>query len=277
MIVSYKERKIYMKKIISILLALTAALSFFAISASARVLGDVNNDKKANSSDALKILQYSVGIIDEINEKSADVNCDGQINSVDALIVLNISIENYDGPTEVELKETVIDPIIETGKFTLSTTVETDEGTTPVTIMVKGSDMCVSMKVSGLNVRMLMLKGKAYIVFPIIEGVTGYYTEIDSSELDGIDFSNIALAKSGTYTGSKYVTQSGKKYTVDSYKYEDGSTSDFYFLNGKWVKSVSVTDGVQDTQEISEFKSGVTDSYFSLKGYSKIDASNLAI
>lgn len=266
-----------MKKIISISLALLTAFSAFAFSASARVLGDVNGDKKTNSIDALQILQYSVGTIEIIDEKVADINCDGRVNSSDALIALNISTENYNGPTEVELKETVIDPIVKSGKFTISTSVQTEDGLTPVTIMVKGNDLCVAMKVSGLDVRMLKLGKKVYMVFPIVEGVMGYYTEINSADLDGIDFSNLALTNAGTYTGSKYVTQSGKKYTVDSYKFSDGSTSDYYFLNGKWAKTVSVIDGAQEVQEITDFKAGVTESYFSIKGYSYIDASELSI
>ena len=77
-----------MKKILSILISVILAVSAFAISASARVLGDVNGDKTANSSDALKILMYSVGTLEKIDTVAADVNCDGNINAVDARWIL---------------------------------------------------------------------------------------------------------------------------------------------------------------------------------------------
>ena len=67
-----------MKKILSILLSAILAASALGISASARTLGDVDGNKSANSSDALKILMYSVGTLDTIDEKLADVNCDGK-------------------------------------------------------------------------------------------------------------------------------------------------------------------------------------------------------
>lgn len=57
-------------------------------------LGDVNGDRKINSSDALMVLQYSTRMI-ELNstqKTAADVNGDGKINSSDALEILKYSI-----------------------------------------------------------------------------------------------------------------------------------------------------------------------------------------
>ena len=114
-----------MKKFISILLSAILAVSALGITASARLLGDVDGSKNTNSLDALKILMYSVGKIDTIDEKAADVNCDGKVNSLDALTVLRVCVGTYEGPTEVDLKPEVIDPIMKTGKFTLGTVVDT--------------------------------------------------------------------------------------------------------------------------------------------------------
>lgn len=57
-------------------------------------LGDVNNDGKINSSDALLILQSAVGKItlSTTQALSADVNKDGKINSSDALKVLQYAV-----------------------------------------------------------------------------------------------------------------------------------------------------------------------------------------
>lgn len=81
-----------MKKIIAVISALSLAASL-TIGTSAANLGDVNGDGKINSSDALSVLKYSVGI----NEKgfikdNADVNRDGSINSMDALKILKVCV-----------------------------------------------------------------------------------------------------------------------------------------------------------------------------------------
>ena len=54
----------------------------------ARVPGDVNEDGKINSRDALAVLRYAAGQDVSINTANADVNEDGKINSRDALAIL---------------------------------------------------------------------------------------------------------------------------------------------------------------------------------------------
>lgn len=265
-----------MKKIISLLLSVILAAAMLGVSASARVLGDVDGDKAANSVDALKILLYSVGSDESINARLADVNCDGKVNSVDALIVLNISVGDYDGPTTVEYKTDVVDPILKTGKFTLSTIVDSvDENNkptkVPTTIMVDGKNMCVSMKVSGMDARLLILNGKAYMVLPLLK----VYVEMSEEDIGDLDFSNINVGADQTYIGSSFVKEGSKTYTVDSYKSSDGTVSDYYFLNGKWSRLVSIDGSTKESQEITDFKAGVNSSYFSLKGYTAIDPSLL--
>ncbi len=81
-----------MKKFISVLSALSIAAAL-SVGSSAALLGDVNNDGKINSTDALCVLQYSVGItVKNFDELNADVTKDGQINSADALKILRISV-----------------------------------------------------------------------------------------------------------------------------------------------------------------------------------------
>ncbi len=70
--------------------------------------GDVNGDGKTNSSDALRILQYSVGKITEIDKAYADANHDGKINASDALIALQISVESYKGDLWFDMEDVVL-------------------------------------------------------------------------------------------------------------------------------------------------------------------------
>ena len=62
------------------------------------LLGDVNGDGFVNSTDALIILSFDVGLpipqafLDLINAGFGDVNSDGFTNSTDALIVLSFDV-----------------------------------------------------------------------------------------------------------------------------------------------------------------------------------------
>ncbi len=252
------------------------AASALGISASARTLGDVDGNKTTNSYDALKVLTYSVGAIDSIDEKAADVNCDGTINSSDALLALRISVGLYDGPTEVDLKPEVIDPIVKTGKYTFSTTFDTEDEngnpeSLPVTIMVNGKNLCALMKYSGIDVRVLILDGKVYMVLPSFLS----YVEMSESDIGNLDFNGITGDLNQTYVGSSFSTYDGKTYTVDTYKSADGSLSDYYFLDGKWAMADDHSGKPENAQKITDFKEGVNESYFSLKGLFKIDPDKL--
>ena len=66
--------------------------NIFGTSASS-VVGDINGDGRANSSDALIVLRYSVGLSTGIKDMSpGDLNHDGKINTADALIILRICV-----------------------------------------------------------------------------------------------------------------------------------------------------------------------------------------
>ena len=58
-----------------------------------RMLGDVNNDGKINTRDAVMILKYSARLIglDETQQMRADTNGDGKINTRDVVLVLKYS------------------------------------------------------------------------------------------------------------------------------------------------------------------------------------------
>lgn len=259
-----------MKKLTSLILALALAATVSAVSASARVYGDVDGNGQANSVDALQILKYSVGLSTEIDQKRADIDCNGTVNSADALAVLRASVGFYNGPTSIDNKADIIDPILKTGKFTLSTNIDVEGTMTPVTMMINGNNLCTEMTVQGIKTRMLILNGQAYMIFPSLR----VYAKIDSSEIGSIDFGDFSETDGMTFAGSKFVTEGGKTYICDSYKGADGSQSDYYFLNGKWVKMVDISGGETTTQEITDFKAGVDSSYFSLSGLKEVELPN---
>lgn len=277
-----------MKKIISILLALISVLSLFAVTASARVLGDVNGDGVANSVDALQILNYVVGNPSTINEKYADVDGSGAINSSDALVILTISVGNYKEPTNVDLKSEIVTPILTSGQYTLSMNIiqKDDSGAlvkTPLTMMVDGKNICVATTVTSdgitLNMRMLIKNGQATVLLPDYRVAVAIPDEyLDGLDFGSIDFGNLNFSEGQTFVKSKYTTVSGKKYTVDVYKDSDGSFSEYYFLDGSWTKLDSIAaDGttVTASKEITQCKKGVDSSYFSTKGYWETDLETL--
>ena len=74
--------------------AVTKVASFQYGEKPAYTLGDVNNDGKINSTDALLVLQYAVNTVslDSAQQMAADVNRDGKINSTDALLILQYAV-----------------------------------------------------------------------------------------------------------------------------------------------------------------------------------------
>lgn len=74
--------------------AVTKVASFQYGEKPAYTLGDVNDDGKINSTDALLVLQYAVNTVslDSAQQMAADVNRDGKINSTDALLILQYAV-----------------------------------------------------------------------------------------------------------------------------------------------------------------------------------------
>ncbi len=56
--------------------------------------GDVNGDGFVNNIDAMLVLQFAVGLIDEtkIDVSAADVNGDGNANNIDAMLILQFAV-----------------------------------------------------------------------------------------------------------------------------------------------------------------------------------------
>ena len=70
---------------------------------------------------------------------------------------------------------------------------------------------------------------------------------------------------------SENVTVDGEELVCETYELKDGTVSEYYFKDGKWVMLSVTKDGETTTQKVLEFKKGVDDSKFSLKGLIEIE------
>ena len=102
------------KKTLSCLLSFSVtvgAASMLSVpgGASAARCGDIDGNSSVNSSDALAVLKYSVGV-EELSKETlilADVNADGNVNSSDALDILKYSVGIIDS---FKAEESKVDP-----------------------------------------------------------------------------------------------------------------------------------------------------------------------
>lgn len=260
-----------MKRLISLFLAVFFVLTL-GITASARLVGDVNSDGIANSTDALMILKHAVGKpVDKMNLDYADVNGDKSVNSTDALIVLQIAVGKYKGDLEVEdafvtnYKAEIVDPIMKTGKFTLVTEASVEGTSGNVVFMIRDKDMCVDVTAEGVSARLLVLSGKTYSIIltnaiPLVKGV---YVEMEEEINTNVGGAGASLE----YLKSEKVGIDGVEYICESYQHPDGTITQYYFKDGKWAMMGTVSDGVTEIQKIVEFKKGVDNSKFTLDGY----------
>ncbi|MGN0548133.1 MAG: dockerin type I repeat-containing protein [Acutalibacteraceae bacterium] len=92
----------------SVTVGAASMLSVFGGASAARY-GDIDGNESVNSSDALTVLKYSVGIEELSNEALvlADVNADGNVNSSDALDILKYSVGILDS---FKAEENEVDP-----------------------------------------------------------------------------------------------------------------------------------------------------------------------
>lgn len=99
-----------MKKIISVISALSLTAGLAVTAGAVSYLGDADKNGAVNSADALAILEYSVGKTTEIDVKFADINKDKEVNSADALEALRISVGEI-AAEEIKEEEPGKDPL----------------------------------------------------------------------------------------------------------------------------------------------------------------------
>ena len=118
-----------MKRIFAAILAMAIISGITILSHAFYYKGDVTEDDKITSDDALMVLRYAVGKVNSINVKVADMNSDGKINAVDALYIL----ETIAGTREKSVADVVDDRPTEAPEFTEPATDSTTKPTTKPT------------------------------------------------------------------------------------------------------------------------------------------------
>lgn len=104
------------RRTLALVFAVIVAISMMT-TAFARYRGDINNDSRVDSSDALIALRYAVGTISDIDVSVADMNGDGKVDSADALEILRVSVGSIDKeelpeeskPSVPQSKEDIVD------------------------------------------------------------------------------------------------------------------------------------------------------------------------
>jgi hypothetical protein len=113
-----------MKKVISIVLALSLICTVFYMTASARGrIGDANNDGKLSATDARMILQHVAGVKTIEDITNLDMNNDNKISAVDARKILQIVAGIAEDPADQQLK-TFVDSFNNVKKNAKSATLE---------------------------------------------------------------------------------------------------------------------------------------------------------
>lgn len=255
-----------MKKLFCVLLTLGILLTS-TITAFAATKGDVNSDGKLNSSDALAILQYSVGSNPKkFNKNVADMNNDSKINSSDALSVLKISVGLVDG-NATTLRDEVIASVIEDRKFTISMTIIGEGEEIPATVTMDGNNFAAALSLDGMDSRSITKGGKTYIAFDYLG--TKMYMETDDDMGVG-DFINTE-SDNDTYVKTTTVKDGSKTYTCEEYKSTDGTVTKYYFEGKKWVRQEIIDGSTISIIKIHELKDSVDRSLFDLTGYEELD------
>lgn len=256
-----------MKKLISFVFAL-ALIGLFAVCAQARSVGDVDKNGLVNSIDALKVLNYAVGLEKDIDTKTADVNLDGTINSNDALIVLQTAVGLLDEIKDCETpvcKTTYLDPIFKTEKYTIEMNSVYYNGET---IIINGSNAADVIDTKWFKEISLYKNGKNYNILPEHKK----YAELPTQNNIADNFKKYLTNL--TYVGTTVGTLNQKTYRCEIFKSSDDCICKFYFSGTNWEYLI-VTDSTGKSNvmasQIRSFSGSVDEALFSLNGYEKMD------
>ena len=267
------------KKIIAFLLSAVVIISACcvgAFAASKYKYGDVNLDGKINSNDALKVLQFSTGILlfDDMTKAVADATNDGKVNSSDALEILRVATGLMANVTKTDantLKVKVIDPVFASKNQTIGVTVSASGIGLDCSVVTDGEARATSVYYFGIEMRFLEKNGKKYVVLPSQKK----YCEADVPEdiLMLSDMLGLVCQRDMVY-GATTTEKSGlKTYTCETF-YDTAESYVKYYFNGNTFAKVKCGDSKESVEiSVNEFKATADKSKLSIPSDYQIDES----
>ncbi len=175
--------------------------------------------------------------------------------------------------SKTSLKSKIIDPIVKTKKYTLSTTIVAQDMEMPMTMCINGNEYAASLNMNmaslKISARVFSEKGKYYLVIPMF----GMYSQIDNETSEDISQPSGDLTATSKYVKSTKVKDGNVTYTCEEYKSADGKTIKFYFNEKNEWKRWEVINGEDITVFIiNKFEGKVDKSMFEIpKGLKKVD------
>lgn len=189
----------------------------------------------------------------------------------------NDLIPSGSSTSKTSLKKTVVDPIVNTKKFTIVGNLISDGNKIPVEFTFNGDNFAAKMTVteSGMTLSMTVMKksGKYYALIPVM----GVYGELDKSMFSEYEANAGSLLEEQTYQKTTTVTYNKTKYTCETYKSKSGVISKYYFDSKKAWKRWEIVDGDSiSVFTISSFTKGADSDLFTIsKSLKKYDFSQM--
>lgn len=266
------------KRIIAFLLTsvlIVSACFVGAFAASPYKYGDVDLDGKVNSTDALKVLQFSTGLIslDSRRQALADTTNDTKVNSSDALEILRVSTGIVDSVTKNDantLKTKIIDPVYASQKRTVGVSVPFSGLTLDCSVATNGKARATSLNYL-IEIRFLEKDGKTYILIPSQKKYCE--AEVPSDILMLGDMVDLVCQRDAVYDRTTTEKSGLKTYTCENYYDSSESYVKYYFSGNTFVK-VKCGDASDEVEiGINEFKATAADSLFTIPSDYQVDES----
>ena len=267
------------KRIIAFLLTavlIVGSCFVSAFAASPYKYGDVDLDGKVNSNDALKVLQFSTGLI-SFNSRGkalADATGDGKVNSSDALEILKVATGIMSAVTKTDantLKAKIIDPVYASKKRTVGVTVSFSGLSLDCAIATDGQSRATSIYYFTIEIRFLEKGGKTYIVIPSERKYCE--AEVPADLLMLGDMIDLVCQRDSVYDKTTTEKSGFKTYTCENY-YDSSESYVKYYFSGNTFAKVKCGDATEEVEiGINEFKATADSSLFTIPSDYQVDES----
>lgn len=162
------------------------------------------------------------------------------------------------------------------GAFYVEFSTEDEDMPEPVTAAVKNGNIYMKTKFENMNCTLIYQKNndKLYMVLTDFR----VYCKMPSDMMEDLDLSNFSSVSGKVKKTETYEAMLGnRECQCESYYFEDGTVSTFYFYNGELVRMDQIyDDGTSTVMNINKISSQVDDSLFVLpKLFVPLDLSKL--